>query len=167
MAGEIAGDLSAGGLRRAVHFVRLLAIWQVPCRKTWPATMTSTSPHPAQSGSVDQRTWQALSLRWAALHDAAAAVAALAGLAPEVPEHAVRAFPGLARDAGARRFAAVEQGVADIAAIMQPGLAALLAVNARGQDARVPALALWQEFHAARAAVLGLVPAEGTSRRSA
>ena len=129
--------------------------------------MTTNSPENAASASVDLRAWQALSLRWAALHDAANAVAALAGLAAEKPDPSVRGFPGRVRDSGGRRFVPVEQGVADIAAIMQPGLAALLAVRARGQDATAPALALWQEFHAARAAVMGLLPEDPTTRRSA
>jgi hypothetical protein len=41
---------------------------------------------------------------------------------------------------------------------MEPGLAALLAVNARGADPRPAAEALWREFLAARAAVLALLP---------
>lgn len=129
--------------------------------------MTTNSPENAASASVDLRAWQALSLRWAALHDAANAVAVLAGLAADKPDPSVRGFPGRVRDSGGRRFVPVEQGVADIAAIMQPGLAALLAVRARGQDATAPALALWQEFHAARAAVMGLLPEDPTTRRSA
>ena len=51
-----------------------------------------------------------------------------------------------------------EEGVDDIAAIMEPGLAALLAVHARGADAKPAALALWQEFMAARDALMILLP---------
>ena len=129
--------------------------------------MSTISPEPAPPTAVDPRAWHAFSLRWAALHDAANAVAMLAGLAPEKPDPAVRSFPARVRDGAGRRFSLVEHGVADIAAFMQPGLAALLAVNARGQDATAPALALWQEFHAARTAVMALVPAGDTGRRSA
>lgn len=128
--------------------------------------MTTISTE-ATANAVDPRAWQALSLRWAAVHDAAVAVAMLAGLAPERMDPAVRGFPARARDGAGRRFALVEQGVGDIAAFLQPGLTALLAVNARGQDATAPALALWQEFHAARAAVMALVPATDATRRSA
>lgn len=115
--------------------------------------------------TLDPRAGQALSLRWAALHDAASAVAALAGVPDARPDPAVRGFPAHARDAAGKRFALVEQGVADIAAFMQPGLTALLAVNARGQDARVPARALWNEFLLARDAVMALVPAADLARR--
>lgn len=129
--------------------------------------MTTISPEAPATVAVDPRAWQALSLRWAALHDAAAAVSMLAGLAPEKPDPIVRGFPARARDHAGKRFALVEHGLADMTAFMQPGLAALLAVNARGQDATAPALALWREFHAARAAVMALVPADGNARRTA
>jgi hypothetical protein len=44
---------------------------------------------------------------------------------------------------------------------MEPGLAALLAVSARGGNPAAAALALWQEFDAARAALLLLAPPPG------
>lgn len=128
--------------------------------------MTTTSPDSAAAVTVDPRAWHAFSLRWAALHDAANAVAMLAGMAPEKPDPAIRSFPARVRDGAGRRFALVEHGVSDMAAFMQPGLTALLAVNARGQDATAPALALWQEFRAARAAVMALVPTAEADRRS-
>ena len=46
-------------------------------------------------------------------------------------------------------------------AMLQPGIAALLGVNARGADPRAAALALWREFIAARAALLALLPPTG------
>jgi hypothetical protein len=93
-------------------------------------------------------------LRWAALLEAAALVAALAGREPERAEHDV---PALICGAEAWRRDRAEAGVADLAAIMEPGLAALLAVNARGADPQPAALALWREFSAARAAILALL----------
>jgi hypothetical protein len=111
----------------------------------------------------------ATSMRWAALGDAANVVAALAGIEPERPSAEVRNFPALIRDAEAWRREQAENGVADLAAVMEPGIAALLAVNARGADATAPALALWREFHSARAALLALAPPAGElgPRRSA
>jgi len=41
---------------------------------------------------------------------------------------------------------------------MEPGLAALIAVNARDADPQPAALTLWREFVAARAAIVGLLP---------
>ena len=44
---------------------------------------------------------------------------------------------------------------------MEPGLSALLAVHARGVNPAAPALTLWQEFVAARDALLALTPPPG------
>jgi hypothetical protein len=111
----------------------------------------------------------ATSMRWAALADAANVVAGLAGLEPERTSTEVRNFPALIRDAEAWRRERAENGVADLAAIMEPGIAALLAVNARGADPRPAAMALWREFVAARAAIVSLLPPTGAlgPRRSA
>jgi hypothetical protein len=102
-----------------------------------------------------------MSVQWAALHDAAAAVAAMAGLGAEKPSAQIRNFPALIKDAGGWRFEMASNGVADLSAIMRPGVKALLAVSARGQDPTSAALSLWREYHHARAALLGLVPEQG------
>jgi len=103
----------------------------------------------------------AMSVQWAALQDAASAVAAMAGLAAEKPSAQVRNFPALIKDVGGWRLEMASNGVADLAAIMRPGVKALLAVAARGQDPTAAALSLWREYHHARAALLGLVPEQG------
>jgi hypothetical protein len=103
----------------------------------------------------------AMSVQWAALQDAAAAVAQMAGLAPEKPSAQVRNFPALIKDAGGWRMELASNGVSDLAAMMRPGVKALLAVAARGQDPTAAALSLWREYHHARAALLGLVPEQG------
>ncbi|MDE2435696.1 MAG: hypothetical protein KGM49_05500 [Sphingomonadales bacterium] len=97
-------------------------------------------------------------MKWSALHDAAGVVAMLAGLAVESMRPEIRNFPAVMRDAGGWRRELSEQGIEDLAAIMEPGLAALLAVHARGINPAPAALALWQEFHAARSALLALAP---------
>jgi len=102
------------------------------------------------------------SRKWAALQDAATVVSGLAGLEPERASAEVRNFPALIRDAAKWRRDLAEQGIDDMAAMMQPGIAALLGVNARGADPRPAALALWREFTAARAALLALLPPSGT-----
>ncbi|WEK45422.1 MAG: hypothetical protein P0Y56_10285 [Candidatus Andeanibacterium colombiense] len=99
----------------------------------------------------------AVSLKWTALQDAGAVVAMLAGLDPERASPEIRNFPAAIRTAGEWRRHSAENGIDDLAAIMEPGIAALLAVNARGADPHAPALALWREFHAARTALLALV----------
>lgn len=110
-----------------------------------------------------------LSRQWTAVQDAANAVALIAGLAPEQPSNKIRNFPALIKDVDGWRLALAKNQIADMSAMMQPGVAALLAVNARGQDATAAALTLWREYHAAREAVLALLPEAGSMgpRRSA
>jgi len=136
----------------------------------FPDSRSPGSPLPsAGRASFGAASAGATSMKWAALQDAAAVVATLAGLDPERPSHEIRNFPAVIRDAGGWRRETAEKGIDDLAAIMEPGIAALLAVNARGADAGPPALALWREFHAARAALLALAPPSGDlgPRRSA
>ncbi len=82
----------------------------------------------------------------------------LAGSAAEPMTQTLRNFPAVMRDAGGWRRNLVEQGIEDLTAIMEPGLSALLAVHARGASPAAAAQALWQEFTAARDALLGLAP---------
>lgn len=134
--------------------------------------MTSQNP-PSQgnftgSGRAEfgQAASSAVSMRWAALNDAAALVCKLAGIVPEARTPELRNFPAIMRDVGGWRQALAEQGIDDMAAMMEPGLSALLAVHARGLSAAPAALVLWREFHAARAALLDLVPPLGIRRRA-
>lgn len=102
------------------------------------------------------------SRKWAALQDAAGVVGTLAGLEPERATVEVRNFPALIRDAAKWRRELAEQGIDDMTAMMQPGITALLGVNARGADTRAAALALWREFIAGRSAILALLPPSGS-----
>lgn len=122
-------------------------------------------PVPAATGLSASAT----SLKWAALTEAGSVVATLAGLDPERSTADVRNFPALIRDAEGWRRELAENGVADLAAMMEPGIAALLAVSARGADPAPAALALWREFIRARSAILALLPPVGAlgPRRSA
>jgi len=106
-----------------------------------------------------------MSMKWTAVHEAAAALSELAGLAPEFRTPDVRNFPAIMRDTGGWRLRLAQQGVEDLSAILEPGLAALLALHASGVPAGVAARALWQEFHAARSALLALIPPLGIERR--
>ncbi len=106
----------------------------------------------------------ALSMKWSALHDAAAVVAALAGQPVEARRAEVRNFPAVVRDLGGWRYDEARRGIDDLAAMMEPGLSALLAVRARGIAAVPAAEALWQEFLLAREALLDLVPQQGVKR---
>lgn len=111
----------------------------------------------------------ATSMRWAALGEAGKVVALLAGLSPTQNDKAVRNFPILIRETEPWRRELVENGCKDLAAIMEPGIAALLAINARGSDCRPAARALWEEFSTARNDIIALLPPSGElgPRRSA
>lgn len=100
-------------------------------------------------------------MRWAALGDAGKVVAMLADMPLDTRTQQVRNFPALLRDCPAWRRRLVENAVADLAAVMEPGLSALLAISARGADARPAARALWAEYQAARSAILALLPEPG------
>lgn len=108
----------------------------------------------------------AMSMTWSALQDAAGVVCTLAGLQPEMRKPEIRNFPAMMRDTGGWRYELAKQGVDDLAAFMEPGLAALLAVSARGLSPVPAALALWTEFVTARASLLALIPPLGVKRRA-
>lgn len=111
-----------------------------------------------------------VSLRWAAMMDAAEIVAMLAGVECGNGAAEVRNFPArLQREADHWRRTQAAHGIADLTAVLEPGMNALLAINARGGNPAVAARALWQEFSSARSALLGLLPPNGEMgpRRSA
>jgi hypothetical protein len=126
------------------------------------ATATGSLLPGGGRAAFGQASVSALSMKWAALHDAANVVATLAGLAPESMSPAQRTFPATLREAAGWRRELVEQGIDDLAAILEPGISALLAVHARGVHPAAPALVLWQEFVAARDAVMRLAPPAGS-----
>ena len=105
-----------------------------------------------------------MALKWTAVHEAAAAIGELAGIEPEFRSPELRNFPAIMRDTGGWRYRLAEQGVDDLAAILEPGLAALLALQGSGTPAGAAAQALWQEFNLARAGLLALIPPLGIER---
>ena len=100
-----------------------------------------------------------LERQWEAVHEAAAAVGYLAQLAGEPADATIAGLPQRAIARGGWRLEMVARGIDDLSAIMQPGLRALLGLTATGKDTTAAALTLWREFHAARTAILALVPA--------
>jgi hypothetical protein len=102
----------------------------------------------------------ALSMKWSALHDAAETVALLAGVEGKAMTQHVRAFPVTLRDARPATRELVEGGIADIAAVLEPGLSALIAAHARGTVPQAAAAALWDDFIAARDALMVLAASQ-------
>ena len=94
--------------------------------------------------------------RWAVLEGAARTVANLAGRPCEADVGArVGASLGHLSPAHAE-FAC--RAIDDLAAVLEPGIGALLTVRERGQDPAPAAAALWDEFLLARQALLALAP---------
>lgn len=98
-------------------------------------------------------------LRWAALVDAGNALALLAGTRDNAPDMPAGEFAALLAGCPAWQRRLADNAVADLAAIMESGLTALLAGHQRGADTRPAAMALWREYIAARGGVLDLVAA--------
>lgn len=103
------------------------------------------------------------SLRWTALAEAARVVATLARVETQACAADGREISELLHRADPWRRERAEHGIADISAFMQPGIVALLSVSARGADPGPAALALWDEFIAARGAVLALLEPAGAA----
>ncbi len=139
---------------------------QTPSAPTSDSTGRSSAATSNRQIAFGQAAGNAMSMKWAALLDASAVVCSLAGLQPETRKPEVRNFPAIKRDTGGWRYELAQQGVDDLAAIMEPGLAALLAVSARGVSPAAAATALWHEFVTARAALLALIPPLGIKRLS-
>lgn len=94
--------------------------------------------------------------RWHALLEAGRLIASLAGTEPAWTMADHGDLPNRIRAADPWRRERAEHGLADLAAVMEPGIAALLAIRDRGADARPAAQALWHEFAAARGALFAL-----------
>ncbi|MFN4134994.1 MAG: hypothetical protein ACK4G2_05035 [Novosphingobium sp.] len=137
-----------------------------PSPPTGDSTGRAGAASREQQPAFGQASGNAMSMKWAALLDASAVVCSLAGLQPETRKPEVRNFPAIMRDTGGWRYELAQQGVDDLAAMMEPGLAALLAVSARGASPAAAATALWHEFVTARAALLALIPPLGIKRLS-
>ncbi|XUU61467.1 hypothetical protein ACRAQ6_04130 [Erythrobacter sp. HA6-11] len=101
-----------------------------------------------------------LSKRWRELHALGQQIAVKAQLAPEAFDGQLADFPNAIVDAAPWHRELAEQALEDIDAMLQPGLTALQAIEARGTEVTAPALALWREFYNAREGLLGLAPAQ-------
>ena len=101
-----------------------------------------------------------LAPRWEALQRPGAALAGLAQLGEEPPDPRIAGLPARAAAAGGWTFEMVARGAEDLAAVMQPGLRALLSLTAQGRDTTPAAMTLWREFHRSRGAILALLGEE-------
>tara|TARA_R110000751_G_scaffold2018_7_gene8646 strand:- start:234371 stop:234769 length:399 start_codon:yes stop_codon:yes gene_type:complete len=112
---------------------------------------------PADTGPRAAPNIGILAAQWEAVHEAAAAVGNLAQLGRESLTPEIEQLPHRAAEQGGWHYEMVAHGIEDLAAVMQPGLRALLSLTAQGQDTTAAALTLWREFHTARTAILDLI----------
>jgi hypothetical protein len=119
------------------------------------ATLPPETILPAPSGAPAP---EVLAEAIIALHGQAAALAMMARLAPE-PVEIGGEFGAIIARAKPWQRALVAQTAADCAAMLDSGLMALGTLTRRGQDTAAPALVLWREFHAARAAMVSVLEA--------
>ncbi|NVD44535.1 hypothetical protein [Qipengyuania atrilutea] len=94
--------------------------------------------------------------RWEAVEVAADALAELAQLGTHDIEIAREKEPDFGALHGAPHADLIAQAVADLAAMMQPGLRALIAIASEGRRADAAAATLWHEYAEARAAIAEL-----------
>jgi len=105
-------------------------------------------------------------LRVAVLSDAGKAVAAMAGCQAQGDDFDATDLLALIRDADPDLRELAHNLCADLVAVMEPGLATLLALQARGADCQPAAMALRQEFIATYAALVALLtPERGAESR--
>ncbi len=104
-----------------------------------------------------------IAARWTAINEAGQEIGRFAALAPEKLDGTLMEFPNAIETVGGTRLLLARETIGDIDAMLQPGLAALRAIAARGQDTTAPAIALWREFHASRNALLALVGSTQTA----
>lgn len=121
-------------------------------------SLTTILPSAPEPGAT-KREPAALAAQWDAVHEAAAAVGVLAQLGEEEVNEEIRGLPDRAAALGGARLDLVAHGIDDLSAVLQPGLRALLALTAQGQDTTSAALTLWREFHTARSAIIAIAPA--------
>jgi len=117
----------------------------------------SAAVAPSGCGSGAGAHADVIGMKWAALHDAAAVAARIAGIVPDSMSPQVHAFPALVRSSQDPRRVLAERGVSDLIAVLEPGLAGLLCAHSRGVPLQAAAGALWSEFTAARDALVCLM----------
>ena len=99
-------------------------------------------------------------MRWQALSEAGRVIGVLAG-AGQMPRPAAGPIEDLLQAAQPWRRDLAATTIADLAAMLEPGIAALLEVNGAGANPRAAARALWREYLATREAVLDLLEQAG------
>jgi hypothetical protein len=104
-------------------------------------------------------TAPALAAQWDAVHAYAAQIAGFAQLATETPPAERDTVIAKIVELPEPQRALVQHVLADMDAMLEPGVKALGALHDQGKDVTAPALTLWREFYRTRQAMLDLVNA--------
>lgn len=104
---------------------------------------------------------------WASLHHAGAVLAALANVEPAAAHLESHALPKSLTEGPAWRRELFERSALDAKMALQPGIAGLAALAARGADPSAAGQKLWAHFLVTREALLDLAPhGEGPPRQA-
>jgi hypothetical protein len=105
----------------------------------------------------------AMAARWQAIADHSARLAVMAQLHSGANAGTPPIFSGALEDTSDWQRELAWQGLEDILAMLQAGMAALDVLEMRGVDPRVPALALWREVDIAQRSVLAMLGMAATT----
>ncbi|MFN3990164.1 MAG: hypothetical protein ACK4IS_07885 [Erythrobacter sp.] len=105
----------------------------------------------------------AMIARWQAIGSDAARLAGLAAVGRRPVIEDVSEFASALERASDWQRELAWQGVEDISAMLQAGMAALDVLAGRGIDPQVPALALWREVDAAQAGLRAMLSPSASS----
>jgi hypothetical protein len=119
--------------------------------------MSALPPH--REAFAEAENASRVGARWAVLEGAGRTVAQLAGKGGEFGGGTDMAASMAALHPAGADLAV--RAIDDLAAVLEPGIGALLAVRERGLDPAPAAAALWGEFCLARNALLALAPKPG------
>jgi hypothetical protein len=113
-----------------------------------------------QSAFAARHPIDSMIARWHTIVGDTGQLAVLAGLHEAAAPGQADAFLRALAQASEWQRELAWQGVEDIEALMQSGMAALDVLSERGQDARIPAIALWREVDSARRSIMAILEAD-------
>lgn len=112
-----------------------------------------------QSAFAARHPIDSMIARWHSIAGDTGRLAILAGLRDSAAPQQADAFVRGLEQASEWQRELAWQGVEDIEALMHSGMAALDVLMQRGQDTRIPAMALWRELDAAQRSVMAMLEA--------
>ncbi len=112
---------------------------------------------------AERHAIEVMEMRWRAILAGTARLAGLAGLGEPAAVSGEAGLIAALEGASDWQRELAWQGVEDIAAMLAAGMQALEVLESRGQDAGVPALALWREADAALRGLMAMLTTDAGS----